>query len=509
MNASFVSKLRLRLLVIGLACVVVIVAWSIASPAGSTPDEAYHIGNAWCVFGESENCSILDSTEGGYRWAEIPYSVDLCFKKGPEVPATCIQDDHPKVQVVPIDNVSRMYPPHFYMVGNFFLSIFGTNGILALRIFNGLLFAVMLSLAISQGTRAVRTGLLLSSLIFLVPQGVFLVGSVNPSSWSFTGALTTWSFLASFLARLQDGRRNPAFVSLACWIVSLIIASARYDSMVFAVILSLAVTFSHGRWLWREARQFLAGSLAMTLLAMILARGFLLSIARRSVEMISDPGFFSFARYWLIHFIEIPLTSMGLNYGSYGPTGSLDVLTPPLVGHVQFGLLMAALIWSMRHRDILQRIFFSLFLLTLFVLILQEVSRSHETGFYVVQGRYFLPFVGGSVGIILAAAKTQGSLFDFPSLRTPLVALLTISHSLSIFSIIRRYSFGTTNDYKRFDINVDENFSLPGGWRYISFISPQLLFALGSVAFAVAAWLVVTMIMNNDHPQRPEAVPLP
>lgn len=369
---------------IGLASVVVIFSWSVASPAGSTPDEAYHIGNAWCVFGESENCSILDRTEGGYRWAEIPYSVDLCFKKGPEVPATCIRDAHPESQVVPIDNVSRMYPPHFYAVGGFFLSVFGTDGILAFRIFNGLLFAAMLSIAIAQGTRAVRTGLLLSSVIFLVPQGVFLVGSVNPSSWSFTGVLTTWSFLASFFARLQDGRRNPAFVSLGCWIVSLVIASARYDSMVFAVILSLAVTFSHARWLWKEARSFFAGSVVITVLATILARGFLLSIAKRSVEMVSDPGFFSFARYWLIHFIEIPLTSMGLNYGSYGPTGSLDVLTPPLVGHIQFGLLITALIWSMRHRDVLQRIFFSLFLVLLYVLILQEVSRSHETGFYMV-----------------------------------------------------------------------------------------------------------------------------
>lgn len=488
---------------LAIAIFVTFLSWSIASPPGSTPDEAYHVGNAWCVFGESNDCTILNSTEGGYRWARVPFSVDLCFKRGPEIPASCIADQRPDTQVVPIDNVTRMYPPHFYVVGNLLLSLFRDGGILALRIFNGALFAALLAVALRLATRAVQRALVATTLIFLVPQGIFLVASVNPSSWSFTGVLTSWAFLATFFARFQEGKIIASRVALCCWVLSIVISAARYDSLVYSAVLSIAVTVSHVRWLWGRAKPFLVGVGLISITSIVLARGFLISITRRTIDMFSDPGFFSFARYWLIHYLEIPFTSMGLNYGTYGPTGSLDVLTPPLVGHIQFALLAGALFWGLRERNRLQRVFLSSFLVVLYFLILQEVSRSHETGFYLVQGRYFLPFMAGSVGIVLAASSSRTSLLDFPALRSLIVGFVSIANALALFAIVRRYSYGTTNDYKRFEIDVDKNFSLPDGWRYVSFLSPRAVLIGGSIAFAIATWIIVTMLNTDDEPDKP------
>lgn len=476
-----------------------VVAWSVASPPGSTPDENYHIGNTWCAFGESTHCSILkDRSEGGYRWARIPFSVDLCFNRSPEVPASCIEKEHPDSQVVPIDNISSLYPPQFYVVGNILFRFFNNNGILAFRIFNGILFVALLIFALYLARPIVRNALLTSLFVFLVPQGIYLIASVNPSSWSFAGVITSWAFLETFFHRLQYEKRTEATVSLVLWILSIIISSARYDSLVFVVVLSIAVTCFHAGWLWKNSKTFLVSIGILFTATTALTQKFVTSIVNRTMDMVSDPAFYSFARYWLIHFLEIPLTSMGLNYGSYGPTGSLDVLTPPLVGHIQFGVLAAALLCSLRIRVQPQRIFLMLFLLVLFVLITQEVSRYHETGFYFVQGRYFLPFIAGAVGIVVARSHPKTSLFDTPALKMPLIGILSISHLLNLFSVIRRYSFGTTNDYKRFDFDVDKNFSLPDGWRYLSSFSPQFILIYGSVAFVLFAWTIITIFSGDN-----------
>ena len=160
-------------------------------------------------------------------------------------------------------------------------------------------------------------------------------------------------------------------------------------------------------------------------------------------------------------------------------------------------LFRSLLIWGMRQKDPIQRRSFVFFILILFLIILQQVSRDHETGFYFVQGRYFLPFVASFVGITLAANQNSDSIFDFPSLRTPLISLLSISHSLALFSIIRRYSSGTTNDYKQFDVFVDKNFSMPSGWRFLPSISPQLIYVTGSLAFSVAVWSLLTFFLGD------------
>lgn len=490
-------------LVVVVALSILILSWSIASPPGSTPDENYHIGNAWCAFGESKNCSITEATEGGYRRAEIPFTVDLCFNRGPEIPASCISENPPNSQFVPIDSLSSLYPPQFYLVGGAFLQTFGENGILTFRLFNGLLFVVLVSLALGVAPRLVRNALLGSLFAFLVPQGIYLVASVNPSSWSFSGVVTTWVFILSFLVHLRNKERLLSYLAFLGWILSILVSSARFDSLIYATFLSVAAAILGSFWHLKIRKAFLVGLVACCFAAVVATDGLMRSVLDRTVDMVKAPQFFSFARYWLIHFLEIPFTSIGLNYGSYGPTGSLDVLTPPLVGHIQFAFLAAGLFWSLRERVKRQRIFLSTFLLLLYVVILQEVSQYHETGFYFVQGRYFLPFIAGSIGIVIATSSSDKSLLDFPALRSLFVGLASISHSLALFAIVRRYSYGTTNDYKRFEIDVDKNFSLPDGWRYVSFLSPRAVLIGGSIAFAIATWMIVTMLNTDDEPDKP------
>lgn len=491
----FFPKVILALSLLGVA-----LCWALASPIGSTPDEDFHIGNSWCAFGESRDCELVNKSDGGYRWARIPFTVDACFRKGQEISASCISEKPPKFQVVPIDTASSLYPPQFYVVGHLFLKFSNKYGVLFFRIFNALLFIFLFSAAIRTSTPTIRKALIGTTLAFLVPQSIFLIASVNPSSWSVTGMITSWSFLATMLdQRENEGRLTRAV--FVFWVVSTLVATSRHDSTVYVVVLSVVLCFQHFK-LFRSNRHFLIGGLVVTVSTLVLSRNIIIYVCKRVVAMFSDSNFLSFARYWLIHFVEIPLTSMGLNYGSYGPTGTLDVLTPPLVGHIQFGLLVGLLLWGMRQRNTIQRRTLIFFVLVLFLIILQQVSRGRETGFYFVQGRYFLPFVASFVGIILATNRSSDSIFDFPSLRTPLISLLAISHSLALFSIIRRYSSGTTNDYKQFDIFVDKNFAMPSGWRFLPSISPQLIYITGSLAFTVAVWSLLTYFLDDSQTQR-------
>ena len=474
------------------ACIVFL-TWTFSSPPGSSPDEFFHVGSAYCVFGESDNCKFTDYTTDYYRlWAEIPYSGDPCFEQSPEIPASCESVPRPQVQKVPVDNGTRNYPLHYYWFANLVLRLGADIGIPLLRIVNALIGLTVLLAALHFAEKRLVPGIVSAVVVLVVPQGFFILASVNPSSWAFTGVSFSWVFLHRLITNRNDASNRKRLAVAGYFVMTVILASARYDSIFLLIVLNAAVLFLYWDRQKQHSRKLVIGSSLLLFGVLVATNSKLDYVVRNVSKMFSNSEFFGFARYWAIHFVEIPLTSLGLNYGNHGPTG---IVTPPLVGHIQFGFLASAMVLAALERVVRQRLFFVAISLVLFLAILQQVSADGETGFYMVQGRYFLPLLVGATGVFVALSESPVQLVKIKSIRSVLITGLSIAHLLTLFVFVRRYSTGYDNDYRRFELNVFKNFGLPTGWRYIDAVSPIALIIIGSIAYFV---FISLLLQHSD-----------
>jgi hypothetical protein len=466
-----------------LATLVLVGIWSFSSPPGSSPDESFHIGNSWCAFGETQTCQISNfSTDYYPLWAEVPYSVDECLIPNDSTSTPCDEELVPRTQLVPIDS-SNLYPSVYYKYANLVLRFGPEIGIPLLRFMNGviavLLFGIVLHLSRGQARLAIATMLLAT----LVPLGLFIIASVNPSSWSITG--TSLSGVTLMMIR-NSALRSPNSRSLLvlCFLVSLVLSSSRYDSICYSLAICVLVLAFEKKSRPSIRSSYFFPTLALIILILYFSRGLLSYLSQNLIDMFNHEEFFIFTRYWVIHFLEIPFTSIGLNYGLHGPTG---FVTPPIVGHIQFGFLVIALACSMLESSLRQRAFFLIILLILFVLILQQVSTDRETGFYMVQGRYFLPFLAGGLGVTLMLSVSRTQLMLQDSIEQIVIFLVSIAHALTLFVFVRRYSEGFDLDYAYTEIDSPRNFALPAGWRLTQYVSPTFLIIAGGLAYYILA----------------------
>ena len=59
---------------------LVLFGWSISSPIGSSPDEAFHISSIWCpTSAPSANCIEASETETREKLIYLPFVIDTCF----------------------------------------------------------------------------------------------------------------------------------------------------------------------------------------------------------------------------------------------------------------------------------------------------------------------------------------------------------------------------------------------------------------------------------------------
>ena len=91
----------------------------------------------------------------------------------------------------------------------------------------------------------------LAILSAVVPLGVFILASVNPSSWGVTGIAGYFFAIHAFF--LTDGRRRAAAGVLAAF-AAFFAASARSDTGAYLVVLSLAVVILHSDTIRKDWR---------------------------------------------------------------------------------------------------------------------------------------------------------------------------------------------------------------------------------------------------------------
>lgn len=241
MSDSSPAPGRKRLVLVGLAVgwLLLGLVWSLASPPGSSPDDDFHLGSIWCAWGsEATGCVTgqVGDTRVEVRVPALTHAFSNCVALKPDQSAACqFQDAGPP----PVTANTGLYPPGFYA----FLRTFATDELgpsivtmrMAVWTVCSLLWAALLALIPAKS----RERVLVAVLAAMVPLGLYVSASTNPSGLVVTGVPV--AVLAVVFAP-DAGRGRGWVIAALAGVAGLAAALSRSDAPFF-LALGLAAAF--------------------------------------------------------------------------------------------------------------------------------------------------------------------------------------------------------------------------------------------------------------------------
>ena len=467
---------------------VALAAWAFASPVGAGPDDDYHLVSVWCAGGGSDLC--VPGSSDDVRRVPAGFESLICYVTDAEQSAACQADAMPRVDGPWVEtargNFVGEYPPVYYATMRLFAGHDVEFSALVMRLVNAALF-VLMSTAVAALVPQRRRVLVWAWLITLVPLGMFLIPSNNPSGWAITGVGT--AFLAMVGWYEAEGWRRWAAAGVFALAV-VMAAGARGDAAVYVVGAAVTATIVS----WRPARGW--WSLALPLAAA--AAGLVAAFAAGQSNVAggfsstpvgpdgvpvgggSEPGL-ALAAYNLL---MVPHLWTGV-FGTWA-LGWFDTLMPAVVPWAVAGAFIAVgfaglglMTW--RKAVSLAGVVGVLVLLPVYVL----TMGGHEVG-ENLQPRYLLPVIV-LLGFLLVW-ETPGAKLHFTRLQTlVIVGALGTAHMVALQVNLRRYVTGVDLQGPNLDAGAEWWWSgVPWG--------PGLTWVVGTVAYAgvlAVAWGVL------------------
>ena len=463
-NKILVTSTLLLLLTLG--------SWSIASPILSAPDAANHIAHIWCSSSiENNYCEKYAEEIGAYR---IPTSSNFCYPENKLMSAACAS---PATSIRSIETGN--YPPLFFRVLNFFVTDSMNTSIILMRLFNLGIFVGLFFFQILLGSEKHRLAYLSANIFTITPYLLFLIPSVNPSSWAIIGVTNS----AFFLISLLDGRNSsPRIRAATClfWFFSSVLCFARYDSTVALMVANSIVLLSlRGKMILQSFRKTAIFSSILLLTAIILSRNFGTFInwctGYLRVNTVPfnpmGPNFGTWLSSWFLHFWAIPLEAFGS-----GGLGWREITMPQFVILNGIGLLGAVIIFAsiqMNFRQILVHIASSLFML---INILMIANR--ELDLFNVTGRHIIPIFPFIVGAWVYFSPSPIHFLEIRNARFIAVLLIASSNSVALYTTIERYVMGWSGGLRIIRVN-----GLSQWWWSGLPIGPNFVVIMGSICF--------------------------
>lgn len=474
-----------------MAAIVCGAMWALSSPPGSSPDDNYHQATIWCVDATAstptDTCRVVGESETtGGRVVELPALVGTpnCYAFLPTESGACQRPLAGQTATTEaIDNGS--YPGGFYRAMHLLIRDSIPESILAMRVANVMLGALLLGAIALITTTAVRRLMVLTLVPVLIPLGWFILASVNPSSWALSG-LTAWGFALHTLF-LVEGRRPRIAAGLLGALGLVMALCARGDAPVYAGVITVAVCVLHWRTLWADKRLVAIPTLvAVVCLWRVLAAAQVASIAGASAEtertldqvvpnlILEWPALFSgmfgyaFGLGWLDTAVNsITAYPVALIIGFLGLTGLGRMAGPKAIAAVVIFLPMLVVPMLTLYRTRL------------------IVGES-------VQPRYILPLMPMLLAILLVDRVADRTV-RLSRLQAVLIWLaLSVATAAAIYANARRYVTGIDGPTM---IDTLE-------WWWQSAPSPAAVTLIGGIAFAVFAAPLVVM-----HWQRTSSLP--
>lgn len=456
---------------------VSLVSWSVSSPAGSSPDDDFHLASIWCGLGDRPG--LCEST-GDAATRLIPQAITTsagCYAYHPEISASCVNKSVSSDLVEATrGNFQGLYPPVFYAVTALFASPDVSASAVVIRIVNSILLVGLVTLLYVLLPAHRRPTLIWSVVISSIPLGLFIFASDNPSSWALISAAMLWLSLVGYFESV--GRRRIGLGVLAL-IAVVMGAGSRADSAAYSVLAAIVAVILTAR----RTRSYLI-SAVLPLVVSVVAVAFYLAagqgasaaggIGAAQGEQGTNP--FTLFAYNLLN---VPALWAGV-FGSYG-LGWLDTAMP---GFVSIGalfvfvvLLFAGLAYmSWRKAAALILIVGGLVAIPTYVL-----TQSNAIVGAQVQPRYILPLIIMLGAVALVRVDDRALRLSFGQ-RYFAVGLLALTQAIALHFNFRRYLTGL--DVGNWNLNSDIE------WWWGGPVSPMAVWIIGSLAFAAAVVLV-------------------
>ncbi|MEI6096137.1 MAG: DUF2142 domain-containing protein [Gammaproteobacteria bacterium] len=460
------------LLISALLLLLTLGSWSIASPILSAPDAANHIAHIWCSTSfDNDHCEKDTEELGTYR---IPTSSSFCYPENTLMSAACASPAT-SIQTISTSN----YPSLFFRVLNFFVTDRMNTSIILMRFFNSSIFVGLFFFQILLGSEKHRLAYLSANIFTITPYLLFLIPSVNPSSWAIIGVTNS----AFFLISLLDGRKSsPRIRAAVCffWFLSSVLCFARFDSTVALIVANLIVLLSlRSRKILQSFRKTAFFTSILLLAAVVLSRNFdsflHWCIAYLRINTVPfnplGPNFGTWLGSWLLHFWAIPIEAFGS-----GGLGWREIPMPQFVVLNGIGLLGAVIIFAsiqMSFRQILVHIASSLFMLFNILMI-----ANTELDLFNVTGRHIIPIFPFIVGSWVYFSRTPIQYLEIRNARFIAVLLIAASNSIALYTTIERYVMGWSGGLRIIRIN-----GLSQWWWSDLPIGPNFVVIIGSICY--------------------------
>jgi len=385
------------------------------------------------------------------------------------------------------------YPGPYYRLLHRFVGDDVDSSVITIRLVNVGLAILILGLAVGimdpDRRRLGATALLVSS----VPLALFLIASVNPSSWAITGVSGAW--LSCYTLWTTPSQRRAAAASGLLVVSAAVAALSRSDAAAYLVVAMIALAVVFGRRIRVFRRRLVAPGLVLLVAAVsFLSAGQSSALTTAGLQDAGRAG----KAVLFNNLMELPSMFTGW-FGVGWGLGWLDTRMP---GIAAYGALTAAIMivtiglaFHFRGKLVgLVIVIGTVVLLSMYIL-----QREHSLVGENVQPRYFLPLLPLLVGIALMRDRL-GRMVDFDRLRIGIVAvLLVVAQSAALHANIRRYVTG--QDVYAFNLNRDRE------WWWSHGPSPLAVWALGTITFAVLVAIVMYPVLRRRRDATSHASP--
>jgi hypothetical protein len=491
----------LATLAVFLAAFVGLSAWSLSTAVGGVADDDFHLSSMWCTSFAGVDCEV--DPEGNGVMIPPPLLVSsYCLYHNPAQSAGCqpfMDGTDPREDFAFGHNnpMRNLNPDGFYQVGNLFKSQNIESTVMTVRLFNsGLFLGVTLALWLLLPVR-LKSALSWMWPIGLMPLGMFFLPSTNPSSWAIIAVGSGWLAMLGYL----ETRGWRSYALAAIYLFSLLLAaSSRIDAILYLGLVSLLAV-------WQSqisVREIFKKTWIVALAGLFVAFRLITNPGnlQRLIGGINTGGDRAQANPWIRSTESSAATGIdwglmwnnvwsvpGLWTGVFGnpPLGSLGWLDTALPHIVFFGVggtVLGLVFLTLQNPGSKKTIALVAILIALWsipVYLLQISGAITGTEF---QPRYLLPLMIVAVGTIVLTDSGTPLLTNRPRLIAIFVALTT-ANSIALHTNIRRYVTGVR--VEGFDLDSQREW----WWGFLpDLITPNVVWAVGTLAFAVVAWVV-------------------
>ena len=516
MPTSAAQRRTLVAVIILIAAVIAAsLAWVVASPVGSSPDEDFHVGAMWCPPPVDETgCQI--STKDGEKAVMVPQPLATeyvtCYVFDHDNSALCALNASDEELAPTLRWDDGNYPWGYYQFAHLFVQRSTSHAVLALRTVNALLAIGLIGAIIALADSGLKRAISVAVTVAWLPMGIYFVAGMNPSSWAMTG---TFAFAAGLLAATRSvGPRRVGLI--ACALAGAVLAcTSRGDSAFFLFVVTVALAFAVplSRHIIPEAT---LACVASVVGIWVMART---NVAASHLASGNELEGYSLSHVLWLNVSSLPSYLRGFVGHHIGP-GWNDVSYRGTVSYGASVVAVAVLCWSLRSlswRKALSAITVAGAITGVPVVI---GLRGHFNNVLTYQPRYMLPLFAVFLLMLLAPsparANDEGRRVGSESFRLPssiagrvatglVAALWAITNARALYLVIERYAFGRTQHGYPFDL-ATRNLSAGNEWWWPTApIGPMAVWVVGAlagfvtIALAAYLWGGVTRERLQDH----------